>query len=62
MKRPCNAVVNSIIGNFFYRAGRSLTWRQYFTFGGWVLSISIYFNKKALTRLGLLIAQEAVSK
>ena len=60
MKRPCNAVVLSILGNIFFRAGRALTWRHYFTFGGWVLSISIYFNKKALTRLGLLIAQQEV--
>lgn len=57
MIRRCKAKVLSVLGTIFYRAGRRLTFSHYFTFGSWVLSVSIYFNGRATTEFGLLTAQ-----
>ena len=57
MIRRCKAKVLSILGTIFYKAGRRLTLSHYFTFGSWVLSISILLNGKATTEFGLLVAQ-----
>jgi len=47
----------SLLGTIFYKAGRHLTNNHYFTFGSWVLGVSILLNNKATTEFGLLVAQ-----
>lgn len=43
--RFITARIFSMLGLIFFRIGRELTGRHYFTFGGWVLNFSIYFNR-----------------
>ena len=42
------ARIFSVFGLIFFRIGRELTDRHYFTFGGWVLDFSIYFNRTTI--------------
>ena len=46
------ARIFSVLGLLFFRIGRELTYRHYFTFGGWVLELSIFFNRTTITYIG----------